>query len=317
MPHLMGHSAIRVVLLVTGLAAAVGAQSWRIIESRDRGKDLVAWVQPDRLYWRPFAIRGIRDAEIKLLSVDETTQARSQIKRLPPGWSRPTGYHKTNTEIFVLDGDLAIGDKKMGKYSYAHYPAGYAHGPVHTDYGATFLEWWDGPPDFVASRESKPDARSDQVIEGWNYYTARLAKAEDFPKFSNRPLPPDYPIHLKIIRRDPVTGQLTWIAMTPGGGAGSLTAGKRRPLWSANPAWEEGYLLEGDMTVGECLPVGEVVGSYGPGGYFFRPASAPYGGRSLWSSTYSLWLFRTGSSSGLNYFDRCDNPKETEKEGRE
>src|SRR5262249_33957626 len=143
-----------------GLATAAGAQSWRIIESRDRAKDLVAWVQPNRLYWRPFAMRGIRDASFKLLSVDESPQAQSQTTQLRAGWPRPRGYHNSNVEIFVLDGDLTVGDKRMGKYSYAYYPAGYTHGPAHTDYGATFLEWWDGPPGFEAGLQSKPAART-------------------------------------------------------------------------------------------------------------------------------------------------------------
>jgi hypothetical protein len=285
------------------------AQSWRIAESRDRAKDFVGWVQPEALYWRPFSIRGIQEANFKLLSYDPSSRARSQLTNLPPGYSRPAGYHNSSVEIFVLEGDLAIGEKKMSKYSYAYYPAGYAQGPMHSDYGATFIEWWDGSggqPDFVASLQSKPGTRTDQLIEGLNYYTSRTTALAEFAKLGNRMLPASYPMHVKVMRKDPATGQTTWIVMTPGGGGGALAADNRQPLWTSDPAWQEGYLLEGNLTMGECLAVGEVAGTYSPGGYFFRPAGARYGGRSLWSTSYSLWLLRSGSGAGFAYHDRCD-----------
>ena len=276
------------------------APGQKLIESRDRNEEFVGWVQPDKLYWRPFLIAGVADAEFKLLSFDDTTKARSQITRLPAGWSQSMGYYNTNEEIFVLSGELTIGNTKLTKYSYAYYPAGFAGGGRNSTTGATILHWWDGEPTFVPSRESKADARRDEVVEDWNFYRKPWTSNEDFPKWSNTPPSPE--MRLKLLRKDKVTGQMTWINQGAAGGGGG-----RGARWEAHPSWEEAMLLEGDLTYGECLPgKGEIVGTYSAGGYFFRPAKIRHGGASSSSSSYSLFIFRSGTSIWADYFDNCD-----------
>jgi len=277
------------------------AQNPRSIgESRDRSKEFVGWVQPERLYWRPFVISGVPDGVFELLSFDESTHARSQITRLPPGWTQPKGYHTTNMEMFVLDGEIEVADDYMTKYSYVYIPAGYAHGPIYSETGVTLLQWWDADPDFVTSELSKPEARLDEVVQHWNFYTAPWTKAEDFPKFSDRT--PSRELRLKLLRKDKVTGQMTWINEGAPGGLRSKTP------WEAHPSWEEAMLLEGSFTYGECLPEGEVVGPYTAGGYFFRPPNILHGGRSAYSNTYTLWIFRSGHQLWADYFEACQNP---------
>jgi Domain of unknown function (DUF4437) len=296
------------LLIVFAVAWAVNLSGQKIIESRDRGKEFVGWVQPERLYWRPFTIAGMPDAEFKLLSFDESSKARSQITRLPAGWRHPKGYHNTNEEIFVLSGDLTVGGKRMTKYSYAYFPAGHAHGEAYTEYGVTLLHWWDGDPDFGVSRESKPGTRHDELVEDWNFYDKPWTKDEDFPKVYDFPTPPNR--RLKLMRQDKVTGQMTWMNWSSSGGArAGYLPGK---TWESHPSWEEAMLLEGDLTYGECLPQGEVVGTYTAGGYFFRPAGIKHGGRSAGSSSYSLYIFRSGKSLWADYFYECDSPTKRE-----
>ena len=114
------------VLLLSSIIPA-SAQDWRRPESRDRGKEFVGFIQPEQLYWRPFVLPGVQQADFKLLSFDESTQARTQILRLPPGWKQAPGYHSVDLEMFVLEGGIEAGDTSMGRYAYAFYPAGYAH----------------------------------------------------------------------------------------------------------------------------------------------------------------------------------------------
>lgn len=296
------------VLLALTLAASKSVSAQVNLEPRDRGKEFVGWVQPEKMYWRPFLVSGMLPAEFKLLSVDDSLGARTQITRLSAGWKHPIGYHNTNEEIFVLSGDLTISGKKMTKYSYAYYPAGYAHGPAFSEHGATLLHWWDAEPDFVPSRQSKPGTRVDEVVEGWNYYDKPWTRNEDFPKWAA--FPPPHDTRLKLLRKDKVTGQMTWMNMGAGGGSSVRTGTPGRGHWEAHPSFEEAMLLEGELTYGECLPgVGEVVGTYTASGYFFRPADIRHGGRSAHSPSYILFIFRSGKPIWADYFEDCNEPR--------
>jgi hypothetical protein len=290
-------------VLVLGLGPVKRAEAQSRIESRNRDTEFVGWVEPDKLYWRPFVISGLPDASFKLLSFAESNGARSQITRLPAGWSHPAGYHHANEEIFVLDGDLSIGGKKMTKYSYAYYPAGYSHGEAYSEHGATLLHWWDGDPDFVASQESRPDTRLDETVEDWNYYDAPWTSEEDFPRWADELPPPDL-MYLKLMRMDKRTGAMTWMNYAAGGGVNPGPVS-----WEVHPSWEESMLLEGDMTYGECLPEGEIVGTYKAGGYFFRPADILHGGPSSHSDSYMLFIFRTGAPIWADFHAECDTGK--------
>ncbi|CAN5839166.1 hypothetical protein BH18ACI4_BH18ACI4_01690 [soil metagenome] len=287
------------------------SQEWRRTDALDRGSNLVGWVHGEKLNWRPFLLPGVRQSEFKLLSLDHTTKARSQLMRVPVGWAQPTGYHSADLEIFLLEGGISIGDKRLGKYSYAYFPAGTAYGPISTEYGATILQWWAGVPDFTTSSQSIPGANARKVVI-WPYGSTPSMSPSEFPKFSDRTPWANSPVRLTLIRRDESSGQMVWIAAIPGGGKAMSGEGED-PLWTSSPSWQEGMLLAGDMTIGECLAPGEVVGSYRPGGYFFRPGNMRHGGRSLYSETYSLWLFRSGKSHWVDYFNECDNPKRASK----
>jgi hypothetical protein len=192
----------------------------------------------------------------------------------------------------------------MSKYSYAYYPAGYVHGPAYSEYGATLLHWWDGDPDFKASQESNPNTRLDEVVEDWNYYDQPWTDEKDFPHWAEV-MPPPGTFHLKLLRKDKVTGAMTWINSAAGGG----TIGGPE-IWEVHPSWEESMLLEGELTYGECLPQGEVVGNYKAGDYFFRPANIRHGGRSAYSDTYMLFIFRTSAPIWADYYSECNNPPE-------
>jgi hypothetical protein len=72
--------------------------------------------------------------------------------------------------------------------------------------------------------------------------------------------------------------------------------------------WEESMLLEGELTYGECLPEGEIVGTYRAGGYFFRPGGILHGGPSIRLDGYALWIFRSGASLWTEFFAECVPP---------
>jgi hypothetical protein len=286
----------------------------RIPQSRDRSAEFVGFVQPHNLHFRPLVLPGLQTAEFKQLSFDEKTGARTLLVKLPPGWKQPPGYHSADVEMFVVEGGIRIGERPVGRYSYAYYPAGYSHG-FSTEQGATVLQFWSGAPDYVASAKSRPGTRTADAIDGLLYNDVPDKGPGSLPKFRDEPVMENSPMHVKLLRLDEGTGQKTWIVTAPGGypvmsGEGEL------PLWSSSASWQEGFLLAGDMTVAECLPEGQVAGAYSPNGYFFRPAGIKHGGLSQFSDTFSVWLYRTGPGHWVTYDNTCAEPSAIAKGAR-
>lgn len=274
--------------LIGGTAMATDI---RIPQSRDRAVEFVGFVQPKTLHLRPLIFAGLPGAEFKQLSFDEKTGARTILAQLPAGWAQPAGYHSADLEMFVVEGGISIGDKPMGKYAYAYYPAGYSHS-FSTAKGATVLQFWGGAPDYVKSATSRPGTDTAAAVDGVSYNDVPTTGPSALPKFRNEPVMQNSPVHVKLLRHDAKSGQTTWIATTPGGypvmsGEGDL------PRWASSASWQEGFLVAGDMTIGECLPEGQVAGAYAPNGYFFRPAGIAHGGLSQYSETFAVWLYRS------------------------
>lgn len=276
----------------------------RIPESRDRSSAFVGFVQEHNLHQRPLVLSGLQTAEFKQLSFDEQTGARTILAKLPPGWRQPPGHHSADLEMFVVEGGLRIGDRPLGRYAYAYYPAGYSH-TYGTEDGATVLQFWSGPPDFTAGAEHRPEADLAGAIDGLHYHDVPTDGPGSLPGFRDEPVMENSPVHVKLLRHDESTGQKTWIMTSPGGypvmsGEGHL------PLWASSTSWQEGFLIAGDMTIAECLPEGQVAGTYTPNGYFFRPAGIRHGGLSQFSDTFSVWLYRSGPGHWVTYEDTCE-----------
>src|SRR5262249_31833844 len=106
----------------------------------------------ETLPWEPLNIPGMREGmKARLLSRSPSIAAVSLMTYLPMRWRQEQkGFHSGDVEIFLLEGDLSIGDaqgeQKLTKYSYTFIPAGLVHGPVSTRQGAVFILWFKGPP---------------------------------------------------------------------------------------------------------------------------------------------------------------------------
>lgn len=293
-------------LIVAMTSSAVPGEPWDRERSHDRASELTAFLHPERLYWRPLDVPGVQPAAFKLLSFNEETGARTLLVRLPPGWQQASGYHSADLELFVVEGGITMGDDNPGRYAYAYYPAGHVH-RYGTEFGATVLQMWGGPPDFIAAGASGDDASAGGAVEGWRYGDAPSLSPGDVPAFRDQPFPADSPIRMKLLRHDPDTGAKTWITVLPGGGPTMYGEG-HLPPWSSSASWVEGYLLAGEMTTAECLPQGEVAGTYTRGGYYFRPAGRVHGGPSRYSGSFAVWLMRSGPGHWVRYHDACENP---------
>lgn len=296
------------------LSTVAFAQDWKRPESRDRSSEFVGFVQPGVLYERPLVLPGLQTTDYKQLSFDDKTGARTLLVELPPGWKLPSGYHSSDLEMMVVEGIVNMGDKPMGRYSYAYYPAGYAHS-LSTEKGATVLQFWAGAPDYVRSATSRAGTKTASAIDGVLYNDIPTTVPGALPKFRDEPFMENSPIHVKLLRHDADSGQMTWVMSVPGGPP-AMSGEGHLPLWASSAGWMEGFLIAGDMTMGECLPQGQVVGRYDPNGYFFRPAGISHGGLSQSSDTFAVWVFRTGPGHWLKYHNSCAEPSAPASGGR-
>src|SRR5439155_23681329 len=75
--------------------------------------------------WHPAELPGGDGAARQQnLSLDEEDGSASTRIDFLSAFSRPAGYHVADTEWFVLDGEIAVGDTTLGKGGYFHAPRG-------------------------------------------------------------------------------------------------------------------------------------------------------------------------------------------------
>lgn len=276
----------------------------------DPGSGFVLHYDPNLISWEPFAAPGIpAGLQRRLLSKSPSMGAVAQITYVPAGWTQPAGYDDVDNEIVVLDGDLSIGDEKLTRYSYSYMPAGVGHGPITSRQGAVLLQWWKGAPRFVASETSKKGARAYARIRDWNQFGAAWHVGKPFPDYRTGG---NFPGALhKLLRKDPDTGEMTWI--TFGASIPAPPSGKPSNFgggYEVHPSFEEYFFLEkdNDTVIGECLAQGETPAIYGNNTYWWRPGGVAHGGhlsRSADAPGYTISIVRTGTPLWATYVTDC------------
>jgi Domain of unknown function (DUF4437) len=229
----------------------------------------IEFIQQQDLPFERVDLGGDRgESRIKRLSTDAETGASSSLIAYSAGWRRRESSHVVaDEELYVLSGDLTLSDVTYTEHCYCFLPSGYTRSDSYSERGALVLAFTSAEGkrvDGAAPRGSVDDSRLVRCLnmfaEPWtgNFHP-------QFPVGAGR----------KWLRRDPLTGDDTWIL-----GTLPLRNG-RRP--EKHPVVEEMYLISG-----------ELIGPQGvmrPGAYFWRPPEVwhgPYG-----SKTGCLMLFRT------------------------
>ena len=204
--------------------------------------------------------------------MDEDTGASSLQIRYPPAWSRPFAEHlAVDEELFILEGELTIGDVRYRKHDYAHLPSGYPRPHSASENGAVVLTFFSGEP------IAEPGL-------GRGYDERRLVRHID-----TRRLPPHQgarehmdskgfdhsgTIH-KSLFHDPDTDERSWLV--------GVTPGWFMTTAETHPVVEEEFALYGDI----CMPNGIMYA----GAYFWRPPHVQHG--------------PFGSVGGTLHFCRC------------
>jgi quercetin dioxygenase-like cupin family protein len=86
--------------------------------------------------WKELPIRG---AWIKLLSLDSDRGYAVLMGRLEPGVRYPPHTHAGGEELYIVSGDLNIGDRRLGPGDFHHADAGTSHGENYSMEGCTLI----------------------------------------------------------------------------------------------------------------------------------------------------------------------------------
>lgn len=202
------------------------------------------------------------------LSYDEEDGSASLRVDFRSDWGRPGGYHVADTEWFVLEGEIAVGDRKLGKGGYFHAPKGVAMPAVTAEEGTKILLYREyGDWGFEPHDRSRPGAKESLTVldtHATEWQDVQIAG-------------PPVGLMIKMLHRNPETGfysRLIWA----------------KPGWTDHrlahhPVYEEAYTLGGQMiyNYGDLLP----------GTYFFRPARVKHGHFVSGEPDGCMWLIRS------------------------
>lgn len=86
--------------------------------------------------WIPMKVPG---AFVKLLSIQKEKGYAVLLGKLDPGTYYPAHHHMGAEQIFVLSGDLSIGDVKLNAGDFHNAKAGSDHGVNHSETGCTIM----------------------------------------------------------------------------------------------------------------------------------------------------------------------------------
>ncbi len=222
----------------------------------------IEFIQAQTLPWRGQDKSSPRPgAECKLLSADPESQAISALYRYPAGWQFDRPHHLTcDEEVFVIAGDLSVGSVAYQADDYAFLPADMPRPEMNSNKGAVVLTFFEGAPNNVNGE-----------LPGENYDSARLiarVATADMPW--SGPSDPVIAATMqgvgkKSLRRDPITGDSTWMLRAGPDDPAALTTARVE----VHPVVEEVFLLDGEITMN--------MGTMRRGGYFWRPAGIAHG----------------------------------------
>ena len=224
-------------------------------------------------------IAGLPGVRAQQLAGDPQTRRSSNRILLPPDWQFTTGASPgKSVEIFVLEGEVGLGDLTLGAGGYGYIPPGSTGLQMKTSRGASLLYFLD-------------DYDRDAVIQ------TPLILSSDLVSWT--PLsgsPNDIGIWEKELRADPGSGARTWLRKIDPHASQS---------WQKSSSTREGYLVAGAYRDSECINGAAVTGDYGPGGYFQRVAGAVYGGPDAVSADGAIWFLRTLEKESLQTIAEC------------
>jgi len=224
-------------------------------------------------------IAGLPGARSKQLAGDLRTQRSSNRVRLPQDFNFTTGASpQQSVEIFVLAGDVQLGEFVLDEGGYAYIPPGSPGLQMRSGNGATLLYFID-------------DANAQSVIQTPLITNSNLIDWEaPILDFNGRGL------SIKELRADPGSGARSWLLKLDPGAT---------QAWQYSSQTVEGYLLSGSLIEAECVAGEAVTEEYLPGGYFYRPPGAIHGGPESATTEGAVWFLRVMGQESIQTTVGC------------
>lgn len=232
----------------------------------------VELIDEDDYVWHAAELAGGEGrASERRLSVDEEDGSSSLSLSFHSDWARGPGIHHANTEFYVLEGQMQVGDQTLGTGGYIYAPKGVPTDSIRVREGSKVLhyrEYGDAGFDAVDSVDAPrwDDAREDVIVID--------SAAMDWAEVPNAgPMPG---LMIKYLHIDPDTGFYTRLVHSKAGWSDHRLA--------HHPCYEEAYTVQGRMTYN--------FGDLDVGTYFFRPARVKHG-HFVAMDEGATWLLRS------------------------
>ncbi len=280
------------VALLTTCAMAWAQNSLEVVDGPLRRDGFVGFLQAETVEESQIppwpGLRG------KVIAADHST-GRYVLILTPGSGQGEIAFPRVSQslEMLVLSGRMQFGSRPMERLDFVYVPPATDIPNLTAAGEASLLVFIDPPssdPEVVSLQQARGIQWVSYADDGWEPAQVALsagvtAKLEIF--------------HLK---RDPFTTARTWLV--------SLSGSMKIP-WEVHSMIEEGFLVQGQYRLAECLPSGTVVGEYHEGGYFRRPAGVPHSGPESGPLSDVIWLQRAPVALDVTFHDGCVDGRAT------
>lgn len=234
-------------------------------------------------------VAALPGARGKFLDGDPASGRAAWLVEFPAGYRAAfeAGRFAQSVEMVMLDGRLDFGDATLGARDFAFVPPGGRVPELASPPGARALVFFDPPA---------PDAAAVERQRQQGNYVTRYDETRWLPASVARGAGLQLDLKVQHLKKDPFTTARTWYV--------KLAGGMSVP-WERHSVVEEGYLMEGDYRMAECLPGRSVFGEYAAGGYFWRPAGIPHSGPGSGTRGGALWLQRSPAALDVVFYADC------------
>jgi len=188
--------------------------------------------------------------EYRELTKNEATGGDHLHVTVPAGWqSGQSGYVTAGQDIYILEGDLSIGEDRLTTACYAYIPEGMVFGPMSSKAGCKLLMYHNKPHEFVVAEASSPQADSAAAVApvktwrlGWEDPMKTVVKKSTFidPNTGQEGRPPG--VLTKLLRHNEDTKETVYLTM--------ISAGFVDPGAETHPHDECLYVISGELYVG-------------------------------------------------------------------
>ncbi len=213
----------------------------------------VEFIQSADVTQKPWVVEGLAEGALtRILSFDSETSASTELVEWTQNWEISSGYFNCDVEIFVLNGELRIGQLRLGRYTYGFFPQGVCIEAWSAQENTIALWMPESHPSFMKSLTDAPGAKRELYIPS--------SSSELIPWSPT--LTPGFPLGAmrKTLRKGHEGGRSTWLL-------GCLPQ-FAEAFSEYHPIPEEEFVLQGSLTT--------QAGHMTPGCYFWRPELIPH-----------------------------------------